>query len=71
MKPQAQVRRRYDVTVSGLTSTLEGPRDIVAMYRQVRRVFSAELSLEIKAIDDEPGTAGLLDNKVDCYYGHH
>ncbi len=70
MKAHMQARPLYDVTVSGLTSTLTGPRDIVAMYRQMRQVYSADLSLEIRALRDEPAVTGGVVYKVNWHYGH-
>lgn len=46
--------RRYHVTVQGETFTLEGPPDIVNMYRVVRGAYPAALSLELGSSDDEP-----------------
>ncbi len=70
MKVETQPRPLYDVTVAGLTSTLTGPGDIVAMYRQMRQVYSAELSLEIRALGDEPPATGGAVQKVDWHHGH-
>ncbi len=70
MKAQTQVRPLYDVTVAGLTSTLTGPGDIVAMYRQMRQAYSAELSLEIRALGDEASATGGAVQKVNWQHGH-
>ena len=69
MKAQIQPRPLYDVTVAGLTSTLTGPGDIVTMYRQMRQVYSAELSLEIRALGADPATSGAAQ-KVSWHYGN-
>jgi len=66
-------RRRYHVTVLGETITVEGPPDIVNMYRVVRGTYPPALSVELGSIDDESRLpqpdARRAPNKVHSHYG--
>jgi len=53
MSVQPQIRRRYHLTVQGETLTLEGPPDIVNMYRTVRQTYPPALSVELATFDDD------------------
>jgi hypothetical protein len=65
--------RRYQVTVLGQTYTLEGPPDIVHMYRMVRGAYPPALSVELGSIDREPRLpmpdSRPAPNKVHSHYG--
>lgn len=86
MKAQIEAHRLYDVTVSGVTATLDGPGDVVAMYRKMRGAYPPDLSVEIRSIDNDllrryPGYSPAEGDgrrrreqgtdKVDSHYGQH
>jgi hypothetical protein len=72
-KPQAH--QLYCLTVQGVTVTLEGPPDVVAMYRTIRRHYPAEVSVEIASLGDESvlrqPSFGMAPKKVHSHHGHH
>ena len=61
----------YHVTVQGETFTVEGPPDIVNMYRVVRGAYPAALTLELGRLTDEPRPPDdrPAPNKVHSHYG--
>lgn len=75
MTAKLQARRLYHLTVHGQTVTLEGPPDVVTMYRTVRRRYPPAVSVEIASLGDEPDPRQpndrLAPNKVHSHHGHH
>ena len=67
MRAQADARVLYNVTVSGLTSTLPGPGDIVKMYCDMRATYPRDISVEIRPVAD----SYHISNKVDWHHGDH
>lgn len=65
MKAPVEARRLYDVTVLGVTATMPGPPDIVAMYRKVRDAYPPRLSVEIKSLEDHSS------RRMDKGHSHH
>lgn len=65
----------YTVIIQGQTLTLEGPADIVSMYRTIRRTYPPAVSVEIGSVDDDPrlhDPGGVqAHKKVNSHYGDH